>query len=116
MGAYANGNPECYEITSEAHQAQGNATCFQANLPHSCYESVDSKKLVRGISAVLHARTSGEETHKGDESNTNITDLFNNALCCAIGPCRDDPVVSPPDIEDTTNCLHKVEYEKTELS
>jgi hypothetical protein len=54
------------------------------------------------ISGVSHRETLGEETHEGDQADSEFTNLFDNALCCAIGPCRDDPVVSPPDIEDTT--------------
>ena len=60
--------------------------------------------------------TLGEETHEGDQGDSDFTNLFDKALCCAIVSGRDDPVVSPPDIEDTTNCLQKVEYEKRELS
>jgi hypothetical protein len=78
---------------------------------------MDSEKLVRlYISRGSHAKTLGEETHEGDQSDSELTKLFDKALCCAIGPCRDDPVVSPPDIEDTTKGLQKVEYEKRELS
>ena len=58
---------------------------------------------------------SGEETHEGDQGNSEFTRLFDETLCCAIGPCRDDPGVSPPDIEDTTNGLQQVEYEDHEL-
>ena len=58
----------------------------------------------------------GGETHEGDLRHSNFTNLLGKALCCAIGPCRDDPVVSPPDIEDTTNCLENIEYENRELS
>jgi hypothetical protein len=57
-----------------------------------------------------------DETHDGDRRDSNLTNLLGNALCCAILPCRDDPAVSPPDIELTTNCLQKIEYEKRELS
>jgi hypothetical protein len=68
------------------------------------------------ISGVSHAKTLGQETHEGDQGDSEFTDLFNNALRCAIGPCRDDPLVDPPDIEDATSCLHYVECEKRELS
>jgi hypothetical protein len=30
-------------------------------------------------------------------------------------PCRDDPLLSPPDIEDTTHGLQKFEHEEGEL-
>ena len=60
--------------------------------------------------------TLGEETHEGDQGYSEIANLFDNALCCAIGPRRDDPVVSPPNIEDTASCLQEVEYEERELS
>jgi hypothetical protein len=68
------------------------------------------------ISGVSDAKTSGEETHEGDQGDSDFTNLFDKALCCAIVPCRDDPLVSPPYIEDTTNCLQKIECEKRELS
>jgi hypothetical protein len=67
------------------------------------------------ISRVSHTKTLGEETHEGGQGDSEITNLFDKALCCAIGPCRDDPIVSPPDIEDATSCLQKFEYEKREL-
>ena len=56
------------------------------------------------------------ETHEGDKGDTNFTNLLDDALCRAIVPCRDDPVVSPPDIEDTTHGLQKIEHEEGELS
>ncbi len=31
-------------------------------------------------------------------------------------PCGDDPIVSPPDIEDTTHGLQEIEHEEGELS
>ncbi len=55
------------------------------------------------------------ETHEGDQRDSNFTNLLDDALCCAIVPCRDDPVVSPPDIEDTTHGLQKFENEEGEL-
>ena len=58
----------------------------------------------------------GEESYKNDQGDSDFTNLFDDALRCAIGARRNDPVVSPPDIEDTTKCLEKVEYEKRELS
>ena len=67
------------------------------------------------ISGVSHTKTSGEETHEGDQGDSEFTNLFDKALCCAIVPCRDDPVVSPPNIEDTANGLQKIECKKREL-
>ena len=65
------------------------------------------------MSEVSHTNTSSRgETHEDDQGDSEFTNLLDNALCCAIWPYRDDPVMSPPDIEDTTNCLQKVEYEK----
>ena len=68
------------------------------------------------MSRFSHTKTLGEETHENDQGNSDFTNLLENTLCCAIGPWRDDPVVSPPDIEDTTNCWQKAKYEKRELS
>jgi hypothetical protein len=45
VNARTDDNPEHNENASEADQAKGNATRFDANLPHSRYEGVDSKKL-----------------------------------------------------------------------
>ena len=64
------------------------------------------------ISGVSHAKTLGEGTHEGDQGDSEFTNLFDKALCCAIGPCCDDPVVSPPDIEHTANGLQKIECKK----
>jgi hypothetical protein len=114
VNACTDGNPERNENANQADQAKGNATRLQANLQHSCYEGVDSEKLVSCISA--GSRTQRQETHEGDQADSEFTNLFDEALCHAIGPRRDDPVVSPPNIEDTTNCLQNVEYEKRELS
>jgi hypothetical protein len=55
------------------------------------------------------------ETHEGDQRDSNFTNLLDDALCHAIVPCRDDPSVSPPDIEDTTHGLQKFEHEEGEL-
>jgi hypothetical protein len=90
VNVWADGNPERNENASKADQAKGNATGFEANLQHSRYEGVDSEK-------------------EDDQGDSEFTNLFDNALCRAIWPGRDDPVVSPPDIEDTASCLHKVE-------
>ena len=56
------------------------------------------------------------ETHEGDQRDSNFTNLLNDALCYTIVPCRDDPVLSPPDIEDTTHGLQKIEHEEGKLS
>ena len=78
---------------------------------------MDRKKLGSCISTKSHThKTLGGETHKGDQGDSEITNLLDKSLCCAIGPCSDDPIVSPPDIEDTASCLQKVEHEKRELS
>jgi hypothetical protein len=111
MNSCTDGNPEHNENASKADHAKGDPTRLQANSPHSCYECVDSEKLVRCILAVSHTQRH-EETHEGDQGDSDFTNLFDKALCCAIGPCRDDPVMSPPDIEDTTNGLQKIECEK----
>jgi hypothetical protein len=58
------------------------------------------------------ANTSGEETYEGDQGDSEFTNLFDKTLYCAIGPCRDDTIVSPPGTEDTANRLQDVEDEK----
>jgi hypothetical protein len=85
-----------------------------ATQPLRKYGEREASKL--DINGVSHAKTEGEETYEGDQADSEFTNLFDKALCCAIRSCRDDPVVSPPDTEDTANCLQEVEHEKRELS
>jgi hypothetical protein len=54
VSACADGNLERSENESEADQAKGNTTRFEANLQHSRYEGVDSEELVSSISAGSH--------------------------------------------------------------
>jgi hypothetical protein len=56
VNACADGDPENNENASEADQAEGNTTRFEANLQHSPYEGVDSEKLVSCISAESHTQ------------------------------------------------------------
>jgi hypothetical protein len=67
------------------------------------------------ISESQTQRHQERRTHEKDQGDSDLTNLRDKALCCAIVPCRDDPVVSPPDIKDTTSCLQKFEHEKREL-
>jgi hypothetical protein len=116
VNACTDANPECNEEASKADQAKGNPTRFRAS-PQSPHEGVESEKLVKCTSVGLSGRkTIGEETHKGDQGNTKFTDLLNDALRCAIVPCRHDLSVGPLDIEDTTHSLPKIEHEKEKLS
>ena len=55
-------------------------------------------------------------THESDQSDSESTNLLDNALRRAIMPRRHDPIVSPPNIEHTSHGLQKVEYKKGELS
>ena len=63
----------------------------------------------------LYPKALEEETHESDQGDSEFADLFDNALCCAKAPCRDDPVVSPPGTKGTADPLQKVEYKKREL-
>ena len=114
--AWADGSPEQNENESKADQAKGNATRFEANLQHGRHEGMDSEKLVSRISAGLTRKSLREESYEDDQADSEFTNLFDKALCCAIGSYRDDPVVNPLDTEDATSCLQKIEYEKRELS
>lgn len=67
------------------------------------------------ISELSDPKTIGEETHECNQGDSKFTNLLDDALRCAIVPRRHDPVVSPPDIEDTTHALHEIEHEKGEL-
>ena len=77
---------------------------------------MDGEKLVRCASVSSGTRTSREETYQRDQRDSKFTSLLDHALRCAIIPCRHDPGVSPPDIEDTTHGLQKVKRKKGELS
>ena len=57
-----------------------------------------------------------EETYKGGSGYPQFSYLLNDALCCAIVPCRHNPVVSPPNIKDTPHGLEEVEHKKGNLS
>lgn len=61
------------------------------------------------------SETRGEKTNEGDQGNSKFTNLLDDALCRAIWPSSDNAVVSPPDIENTTHGLQKVERKKGEL-
>ena len=72
----------------------------------------EQREAGKHISRGSQAKTSGEETHESDQGDSELTNLFDNALCCAIGPCRDNPVVSRPGAEYTATCLQDIEEEK----
>jgi hypothetical protein len=117
VNACADANPKRNEKASEADQANGNTARLQAYSPQSCHKGVNGEKLMRCTSVSSQTqKTRGEETHKGDQGNSKFTDLLNDALRCAIMPCGHDPLVRPPDIENTAHALQKVEHEKGELS
>jgi hypothetical protein len=118
VNACAYGNPERNENANKANHAKSNATRLQANSPQGCYESVDGKKLAKctSVKSQTGRHYSKGETHEGDQRDPNFTNLLDDALCCAIVPFVDDPVVSPPDIEDTTHGLQEIEHEEGELS
>jgi hypothetical protein len=65
VNACADSNPEHNENASEADQAKGNATGFEANLQHSRYEGVDGEKLVSCISAGSHTQDIRREDTRG---------------------------------------------------
>ena len=115
----ADGNPERNEDASKANHAQGNATRVQTNLPQSGHESVDGKKLsemhIIGVSVRKTFVLVKVKTNEGDQGDANFTNLLDDALYRAIVPRRDDPVVCPPDIEDTAHGLPKVEHEEGKL-
>ena len=75
-----------------------------------------ARSLLGGSSIALKPEDIGEETYKGDRGDPQFTKLLDDALRCAIVPCRHDPVVSPPNIEDTPHGLEEVEHKKGNLS
>jgi hypothetical protein len=54
--------------------------------------------------------------NQGNHGNSKFAKLRDEALGSAIWSGRDDCVVSPPNIEDTTHGLHDVKPEKGELA
>ena len=52
---------------------------------------------------------------KSDKGNPEFTNLLDDPLCRAIWPGRDNPVVSPPDVEYATPGLQNIKQEKREL-
>ena len=116
VNAPANSNREHNEKASKANHAKGNATRMQPNLPHGGYECVNGKNLAKCTSVQSERHCYKGKTHEGDKADTSFTNLLDDALCCAIVPCLDDPVVSPPDVEDTTHGLQRLEHEEGELS
>jgi hypothetical protein len=52
---------------------------------------------------------------KNDQGNPEFANLLDDALCRAIGPSRDNPIVGPSDIEYTTPGLQNIKYEKGKL-
>ncbi len=57
-----------------------------------------------------------EGTDEGEQCNPKFTALLKNALCCAIRANRDDPVVGPPNIENTAQGLQNIVHKKGKLS
>ena len=92
MNACADGNPECNENADQADQAKGNTTGFDADLQHSCYECVDSKKLVSYKSAGSHTQRQWERRHTRMIRETPTSPI------CSTMPCavQYDPVVTIP--------------------
>jgi hypothetical protein len=52
---------------------------------------------------------------KNDQGKPECSNLMDDALCRTIWPSRDNPVVSPPDIEYITPGQHNFKYEKGKL-
>jgi hypothetical protein len=52
---------------------------------------------------------------KNDQGNPEFANLLDDTLCRTIWPSRDDPVVSPSDIEYTTPGLQNIKYKKGKL-
>ena len=55
------------------------------------------------------------DTYESGQCNSKFTDLLNGTLCCAIWAGRNDPVMSPSNIEDTADSLQEVVLKKGEL-
>ena len=116
VNAPANSNREHNEKASKANHAKGNATRMQPNLPHGGYECVNGKKLAKCTSVQSERHYYKGKTHEGDKADSSFINSLDDALCCAIVPCLGDPVVSPPDVEDTTHGLQRIEHEEGKLS
>jgi len=115
MNASSNDNPDSNKNTSEANEAKGKAVRLQSYSPQSRHKCVDSEKLVGCASISLGPEFIRRRDDKGDQGNPESANLLEDALSCAIGPSRDNPVVSPPNIEYATHGLKNIEYEKGKL-
>jgi hypothetical protein len=85
----------------KADQANSKAACSQAHSPQSGHECVDGENLVK--MCIVRAWSQGhieKETNQCDHGSSKCTNLIHNCLCRAIRSCCDNPVVSPPDIDD----------------
>ena len=76
---------------------------------------MNRKNLVRCASISLGSEFTRRRDDKNDQGNPEFTNLLDDALCRTIGTGRDNPVVSPPDIEYTTPGLQDIKYEKGKL-
>ena len=77
---------------------------------------MDGEYLVSCKSVYRRPTTAGEGTYEGDEGDLKFTDLLDTTLSCAIFSRRDDPVVGPPNIEDTAQGLQHIVHKKRQLS
>ena len=90
--------------------------CSHSYCPQSHYECVDGEYLVSCKSVYRRPTTSGKGTYEGDEGDPKFTDLLDNTLRCAISSRHDNPVVCPPNIEDTAQGLQHIVHKKRQLS
>src|SRR6266702_6402253 len=61
-------------------------------------------------------QNTAREAYESNQCDPKLTDLLNNALCCAIRALRDNPVVGRPNIEATTHGLQNIVHKKGKLS
>jgi len=115
VSASANENPDRNENASEADRDKSKAGPLQPYSPQANHKCVDRKNLVRCASISLRPEFTGRRDNKNDQGNPEFTNLLDDALCRTIGSGRNDPVVSPPDIEYTTPGLQNIKHEKRKL-
>ena len=115
VNANADANPERNENASDTDHETSKAECVKPYTPQSRHECVDRKDLVRYAAISLRPEFIRRWDNKSNQANSKFAYLLDDALCRAIGPGPDDPVVSPPHIEYATQGLYNIKYEKGKL-
>jgi hypothetical protein len=101
----------------KAYQANRKAACFQSYSPQSGHECVNGENLVEMYIIRFWSQDHMEnETNQRNHGSSKCAKLIHDCLCCTIWSSCDNPVVSPPGIDDATYGKHNIESEKGPLA